>query len=781
MPRLSLITLFHNRRDLAQAFLQQWQRPGALPDDVELLWGDNASTDGTAEWLATATGWARVVRFVTNDGYAAGNNRLAELARGDVLVFLNYDVVLPPGWLTELRAVLEARPDVGLVGNVQLSVRTRQVDHAGIFFDAAGRPAHFRPPLAGLARLGWLPVPAVTGACLAVRREWWVRLAGFDPQFLNGYEDVDLCVRARAAGAEVLVATRSVIWHYISASPGRYVHEAANEARFLRLRGGEAAQLGRWQPPEWVPAEAAVPAWVGHYGSLQVYYPQAGQLSEEQSRSVLYERGRWVRVQVPVVPAADGSLPLRLDPDGAAGVWRLGGVVVRRAGTGQLCWQAAGEKLRALVQAGGTSRPVAVARGVAIESTGDDPQLHVRIPAEVWAQVQGGWVEIWLRHELPAEPVAVAGGASTPPAQLVVGVDVWRLQAGGDNGGVKVLVRELLRALSTRPGLALTLVARPELAAEWQAELPACRWRPLSEDEYRGEVGRRVTGDWAVLYAPLGFSLLSRAGLAQVSLVVDLLHRDMPGSLPAAEEAFRERWLVESLVRSQVVQCNSHFVAERLQWHYGVSPASLCVVYNAVQARRPVAESEIARPYFLYPANDWPHKNHRRLLEAYARYRQSVPQPWSLCLTGAWQDRAALVQHVESLGLSGTVELAGFVEETDYWRRLSEAGALIFPSLYEGFGIPVAEAMVLGVPVLCSRRASLPEVGGAACGYFDPEDVNAMAAALCRMTLDPVARREWGARGRARVQAFVWADEVDKLVAAFRLAAMGEGTGQKPA
>ena len=224
----------------------------------EIIFIDDGSTDGTRSWLASlATDPAiRVVLQRENLGYAAANNAGAAVARGEFLALLNNDLVLTPRWLEPMLAAHRAYGDrAGLVGNLQLDAATGALDHAGIAINLQGKPEHLRrgpgapptsdpaarPPSLGLSLfLLRLFCPhrrsvAVTGACVLVRRALWEKLGGFDEKFINGCEDVDLCLRAAAAGHVNLVALRSVVRHHISSSPGRKLRDEAN-TRHLVLR-----------------------------------------------------------------------------------------------------------------------------------------------------------------------------------------------------------------------------------------------------------------------------------------------------------------------------------------------------------------------------------------------------------------------------------------------------------------------------------------------------------------------------------------------------------------
>ncbi|HLP24912.1 MAG TPA: glycosyltransferase family 2 protein [Acidobacteriota bacterium] len=196
----------------------------------EIIFVDDGSTDGTREWLTTLAAPARSILNEKNLGFAGACNRAAAAATGDFLFFLNNDLVLLPGWFEPMHTLLTGA-DVALVGNVQLNARTSTLDHAGVRFDAKGKPEHdhARPFLARLR--GWREVPAVTGACFGIRRATWQKLGAFDEGFRNGGEDVDLALRARAAGLRTVVSLRSVVRHHVSASLGRKLRDEHNSRR----------------------------------------------------------------------------------------------------------------------------------------------------------------------------------------------------------------------------------------------------------------------------------------------------------------------------------------------------------------------------------------------------------------------------------------------------------------------------------------------------------------------------------------------------------------------
>ena len=235
--QVSFIIPLFNCLSLTQAMLASLQATLPAGLTYEIIYVDDGSTDDTRAWLATLREPPfRVVLNEKNLGYAGANNRAAQLARGDLLILLNNDLILTPRWLEPMLAAHAALGQrAGIVGNVQLDARTGAIDHTGILINLTGKPEHARTLPTGRDRpaSGLRGVPAVTGACLLIARTLWQELGGFDEGFVNGGEDVDLCYRARAAGRDTVVALDSVIRHYVSSSAGRKLRDEQNSHRLV--------------------------------------------------------------------------------------------------------------------------------------------------------------------------------------------------------------------------------------------------------------------------------------------------------------------------------------------------------------------------------------------------------------------------------------------------------------------------------------------------------------------------------------------------------------------
>ena len=207
---------------------------------AEVIIADNGSTDGTAAW-AVSEG-LRVAGSSVNEGFARACNRGAAAASGEYLVFLNNDTLPGPGWLAALRrASLET--GAGIAGG-KLLFPDGSIQHAGVTVRADGMPEHF---LRGLPYAGEAFVNkrryfhAVSAACMLVRKELFYAASGFDAAFVNGYEDVDFCLRAARLGSGSLYEPACEVVHFESRTAGRFAAEEANRELFLSRWAGRAA------------------------------------------------------------------------------------------------------------------------------------------------------------------------------------------------------------------------------------------------------------------------------------------------------------------------------------------------------------------------------------------------------------------------------------------------------------------------------------------------------------------------------------------------------------
>jgi len=250
--------------------------------------------------------------------------------------------------------------------------------------------------------------------------------------------------------------------------------------------------------------------------------------------------------------------------------------------------------------------------------------------------------------------------------------------------------------------------------------------------------------------------------------VHDLGHRYWPGAHTA-----RQRWYLEWSARYHA-RTAAHMIADSqatrddLVRIYGIEPTRITVAYlgvdsalqrveDAMQIERTCRGYGISCPYLLYVGTLQPRKNLVRLLEAFAKLRRLTSGPLQLVLVGrmGWQYQGILAR-AQELDLGQDVVVTGYVPDVDLPALYSGARLFVLPSLYEGFAMPVLEAMACGAPVACSNVSSLPEVAGDAALLFDPRSVDGMVAAIRHALEDAELRATLTERGRKRVQHFTW-------------------------
>jgi len=321
----------------------------------------------------------------------------------------------------------------------------------------------------------------------------------------------------------------------------------------------------------------------------------------------------------------------------------------------------------------------------------------------------------------------------------------------------------------------------PPPSAEMHSR-PTIRRIPLSDD-WVARLWHRlrlpipaelVTGPVDILYSP-DFALPPTRRVCRTLLTVhDLSFVHHPEAFVPALRRYLERVVPRSIDRADLVLADSDHTRSDLIRLFSVPADRVMVVYPGVEDRfRPYPEpaaSEVLReryaigdcPYILSVGTLQPRKNYRRLIEAFCRSEVSRRMGVQLLIAGGrgwlYQD---LVEEVEK---HDAVRLVGFVEDRDLPALYRHAALFAFPSLYEGFGLPVLEAMASGIPVVCSNSSSLPEVAGGAALLVDPLDTDAWAAALTQVLEDEGLRAEMIERGIVQAARFDWARSASQLL-----------------
>jgi glycosyltransferase involved in cell wall biosynthesis len=376
--------------------------------------------------------------------------------------------------------------------------------------------------------------------------------------------------------------------------------------------------------------------------------------------------------------------------------------------------------------------------------------------------------------------------------RLHVGLNLLHL-VPGETGGGEVYARRLMRALlRVDPAVRLTLFCGVEAFESISRELSADRATVVRVPVEARSRARRVLAEQSLLPLALRRSQVgllhnlfttapAAPGVAQVTTIHDVIYKRFPES--AGARAHGLRILVPlAAKRSRRIITISEAAKRDIVRFLHVRPDRIDVtpLGPGKASTTPVPEPDLRRrfalgnsPLVLTASAKRAHKNLERLIEAITQIEG--PHAPVLLLPGyptAFEPRLKAL--AGSLEGGDRIRFAGWVDDGTLEGLYRAADCFVFPSLAEGFGLPVLEAMVRGVPVACSDASSLPEVAGDAVLYFDPTDTAGIASAVRRILSDPDLRERLSEAGRARAARFTWEATAEATLRSYERA-LGRG------
>ena len=238
---------------------------------------------------------------------------------------------------------------------------------------------------------------------------------------------------------------------------------------------------------------------------------------------------------------------------------------------------------------------------------------------------------------------------------------------------------------------------------------------------------------------------------------------------PSAEQATR------------IIAISEH-VKKCLVERYEIPPDKIDVVYNGYSPQFQLIDDHdklesirsrygLNKPFIYFPAATWPHKNHKRLLAALKLMKERYRFDGQLVLSGiTMQANNEVLAEIGRLGLQDDVTMLGYLPHEDLPYLYNLARVMVFPSLFEGFGIPLVEAMACGCPVACSNVTSIPEVVGNAALTFDPCSIEEITEITWKLWSDESLRQESISRGLTRVKLFNWGNMARRTIKVYEKA-----------
>lgn len=365
----------------------------------------------------------------------------------------------------------------------------------------------------------------------------------------------------------------------------------------------------------------------------------------------------------------------------------------------------------------------------------------------------------------------------------LIGVDARKLK----DFGIGSYTRNLLEAIARRPeseDYRFRVYARhadrdsfPTLPPHFELVEENSRGYSLAE---LTAFAWRLMRDRLDLYHATHYVLPPLTRARAVVTIHDIIHLLYPQFLPNRLAHLYARFMIRrALQRADRIITVSYNSKRDLVDYFSIAPSRIEVIYNGVS---PLFFSEVAPgaseaaagkhgvrgKYLLFLGGEKPHKNVQNVLRAFAEARRDAALPHTLVLAGPLPSNPARLEAlIAALDLGNAVVRPGIVPEEDLPALYAGADVFLYPTLYEGFGLPVIEAMACGTPVLTSSTSALQEVAGGYAYLADPMDVEAIARGIVTLTTDAKIRSDFRELGRKRSLDFSWDKAAERTLAVY--------------
>ncbi len=352
---------------------------------------------------------------------------------------------------------------------------------------------------------------------------------------------------------------------------------------------------------------------------------------------------------------------------------------------------------------------------------------------------------------------------------MKIGIVIDKLYPG-KIGGAEQYVRNIISVMEKEENIELVLFLNEEAIGTFEKDnlerfhcvcVPNQISKPDSFFEYYiAKYGLQV------LFCPLFYVPYESCSIPIVTSILDIQHEYYPEYFTPELLQYRQEETKKTLKNSVAIITISEFSKKTIIDKLGTDKEKIYVTYldsdssfgNKIDIeKKNEMKKRLPEHYIFYPANGWAHKNHKRLIDAYKILKDKYATRYKLVLTGnAFNEENGLKEYIQEKKLEEDIINLGYIEQEDMPFVFANAEMLVFPSLFEGFGIPLVEAMRTGTPIVCSDCGSIPEIAGDAAIIFDALDADDIAEKIHLLENHPELQEELRVKGYLRVKAFSW-------------------------
>lgn len=375
---------------------------------------------------------------------------------------------------------------------------------------------------------------------------------------------------------------------------------------------------------------------------------------------------------------------------------------------------------------------------------------------------------------------------------MIIGIAIDKLYPG-KIGGAEQYVRNTISIMGNREDTELVLFLNEAAMASFEKEesdsihrvcVPYQVQRAKEYYEYYiAKYGIQV------LFCPLFYLPYESFSIPIVTSILDIQHEYYPEYFEADLLQYRRDETRKAIENSSAIITISEFSKMTMIEKLHVDKNKIFVTHlNADSSfdeeideeKNKAIKERLPEHYIFYPANGWAHKNHKKLIDAYQILKEKYGTKCRLVLTGnAFNDENRLQAYIREKGLENDVTALGYIEQEEMPYIFANAEMLVFPSLFEGFGIPLVEAMRVGTPIVCSDCGSIPEVAENAAIVFDARNENDIADKIHLLECDTNLREELRKRGYQRAAVFSWEKCAEQTLQVLREHAIDESEVEK--